>query len=84
MVGSHKWVSLISNLLFSVKHTFLYVLSRMTWIHSLLPKSLRKSLRVGWNFHMFWTTFISGGTRICEDYDCELEQPVGMTFELTL
>ncbi|MBW4635751.1 MAG: phytanoyl-CoA dioxygenase family protein [Iphinoe sp. HA4291-MV1] len=61
---------------FSLKLAFWYVLAKIKFIHPILPKKLRNLLPTGWNFHMFWTAFKSGGTRIYNDYYCKLKESI--------
>jgi chlorinating enzyme len=63
------------DLKFDLKLAFWYILAKLKFIHPILPKKLRNRLPIGWNFHMFWTAFKSGGTRIYNDYYCKLREP---------
>jgi chlorinating enzyme len=53
----------------------MFLLSRLAFLHPLLPSDLCLKLPTGWNFEMFWTAFSSGGRRFYYDYYCKLNQP---------
>ncbi len=63
------------DLKFDFKLAFWYILAKLKFIHPILPNKLKTRLPIGWNFHMFWTAFKSGGTRIYNDYYCKLREP---------
>ncbi|MFK7906070.1 MAG: phytanoyl-CoA dioxygenase family protein [Chitinophagales bacterium] len=60
---------------FSLKLAYYYFLSKLKFLHVLLPYNLQNKLPVGWSFHMFWVAFKSGGTRIYNDYYAEMKAP---------
>lgn len=60
---------------FSAKLAFLYTLSRLKFIHGLLPEKLRDQLPTGWNNKMFWTAFSTGGNKIYYDLYCRSKEP---------
>lgn len=61
---------------FRFKFAALYALSKLKFLHGLLPKETRENLPVGWNNQMFWLTFTSKGTKVYSDYFAELRDPV--------
>lgn len=61
--------------IFSLKLAFWYALAQLKFIHPILPQKLRDKLPTGWNFHMFWTAFKSGGTKAFIEYYCKFKEP---------
>lgn len=70
--GGFNWV-------FSAKLLFLFSLSRLHFLHWMLPRSIQDELPIGWNFQMFWTAFSTGGQKIYYDLYCRTKAP--KTFE---
>lgn len=60
---------------FSIKLAFLYFLSRLKFLHGLLPNELRDELPIGWNYQMFWLSFSTGGQKIYYDLYCRSKEP---------
>ena len=52
-----------------------YLLVKLPWLQSLLPKKIIDKLPLGWTDEMFWQTFKSGGTSSYVDLPCQLKQP---------
>lgn len=61
--------------LYRLKLIFIYLLVKLEFLQSFLPRNLRNKLPRGWNNHMFWTAFKSGGTRVYFEYYSQLKQP---------
>ena len=66
---------LVHKLWLRPKLAFGYVLAKLRFLHGLLPKSSIDQLPLGWNNHMFWTAFKSGGYKVYLDYYCKLKTP---------
>lgn len=64
-----------SHFLYRFKVIFVYLLVKLNFLHPLLPKSIRDELPTGWNNHMFWVAFKSGGKKLYYDYYCKLREP---------
>ncbi len=64
-----------SKWLFHLKIAVGYTLAKLKFLHFLLPKQVKEQLPSGWNDHMFWTAFKSGGQKIYADYYCQLREP---------
>ncbi|MEC4805079.1 MAG: phytanoyl-CoA dioxygenase family protein [Jaaginema sp. PMC 1079.18] len=60
---------------FSLKLGWFFLLSRLSFLHWLLPESIRDELPIGWNFKMFWTAFSTGGNKIYYDLYCRTKEP---------
>ncbi len=58
----------LSNLVFSLRLAFHYILAKLNFIQPFLPESLRDKLPIGWNNQMFWTVFSSSGKKVYYDY----------------
>jgi non-heme Fe2+,alpha-ketoglutarate-dependent halogenase len=54
---------------------FSLFLSKLKFIHGLLPQNLREQLPTAWNNKMFWVTFKSGGQTVYYDYYCKMREP---------
>ena len=67
-MNQNKW-------LFRLKIALGYTLAKLELLHFLLPEPAKEQLPSGWNSHMFWTAFKSGGRRIYADYYCQLKEP---------
>lgn len=61
--------------LYRLKLIVIYLIVKLKFLHPLLPKDFRDELPRGWNNHMFWTAFKSGGTKLYFEYYCELQEP---------
>ena len=61
--------------LYRLKLIFIYLLVKIEFLQFLLPKNFRNKLPRGWNNHMFWVAFKSGGTRVYFEYYSKLQQP---------
>ncbi|WP_440880873.1 phytanoyl-CoA dioxygenase family protein [Tenacibaculum sp. C7A-26P2] len=68
---------------FSAKIGYYYIVGKAKVLHPLLPKKLKNKLPIGWNFHMFWKAFKTGGTRIYNDYYSEMKMPSSFTPKTT-
>ena len=55
--------------LYRLKLIFIYLIVKLKFLHPLLPKGFRNELPIGWNNHMFWVAFKSGGKKIYLEYD---------------
>lgn len=64
-----------SKLLYRLRLLCRYVLGKLKFIHFLLPKKVTNELPTGWNNHMFWTAFKSGGEILYFDYYSKLRNP---------
>jgi chlorinating enzyme len=60
---------------FRVKFALMYLLAKLKFLHSLLPKELVDRLPLGWNNRMFWLTFESKGSKVYCDYYSQLKLP---------
>ena len=61
--------------LYRLKLVFVFLLVKLKFLHGLLPKSLRDELPIGWNNHMFWTAFKSGGKKVYFEYYSKMRDP---------
>ena len=61
--------------LYRIKLIFIYIFIKIPFLQILLPKDLSNNLPRGWNNKMFWTAFLSGGTRVYFEYYCKLQNP---------
>ena len=62
--------------LYRIKLVFIYLIVKLKFLHSLLPKEFRNELPIGWNNHMFWVAFKSGGKKVYLEYYCRMRQPI--------
>jgi chlorinating enzyme len=60
---------------FAINLVFYYIVAKLPFLHPLLPQSTKDKLPTGWNFHMFWVAFSTGGTRIYNDYPSKMKDP---------
>ncbi|NEP27359.1 phytanoyl-CoA dioxygenase family protein [Moorena sp. SIO3I6] len=61
--------------LYRLKLIFVFMLVKLKFIQPLLPKNFREELPTGWNNHMFWVAFKSGGQKLFFDYYCKMREP---------
>lgn len=61
--------------LYRIKLILVFLLVKLRFLHPWLPKSFRDELPIGWNNHMFWVAFKSGGQRLFFDYYCTMREP---------
>ncbi|RQH16927.1 phytanoyl-CoA dioxygenase family protein [Okeania hirsuta] len=61
--------------LYRLKLVFVFVLVKLKFLQPLLPKSLMDKLPTGWNNHMFWVAFKSGGKKLFFNYYCKMQEP---------
>ena len=61
--------------LYRLKLILIYLLVKLEFLQPFLPKSFRDQLPRGWNNHMFWTAFKSGGNRVYFEYYSKLQEP---------
>lgn len=61
--------------LYRLKLIFVYLFTKNKFLQDLLPKSFKENLPKGWNNHMFWTAFKSGGAKVYFEYYSKLKEP---------
>lgn len=61
--------------LFRIVIALSYVLVKLSFLQSLIPRRFKDKLPLGWNARMFWTAFKSGGQKIYGDYYCQQREP---------
>ncbi|NEO81022.1 phytanoyl-CoA dioxygenase family protein [Moorena sp. SIO4G3] len=65
--------------LYRLKLILVFLLVKVKFIHSILPKNIRDKLPIGWNNKMFGTAFKSGGKKLYFTYYSELREPNSYT-----
>lgn len=60
---------------YRLKLVIVYLIVKLKFLHPLLPESFRDELPIGWNEHMFWVAFKSGGKKRYFNYYCQFRQP---------
>lgn len=63
------------NWVFALRLAIFFFLSRLRFLHGLLPPRIREELPMGWNYKMFWTAFSTGGNKIYFDLYCRTKEP---------
>ena len=61
--------------LFRIVIALSYILVKLSFLQSLLPRRIKDKLPLGWNARMFGMAFKSGGQKIYPDYYCQLITP---------
>ncbi|MBP0020931.1 MAG: phytanoyl-CoA dioxygenase family protein [Cyanobacteria bacterium SBLK] len=64
-----------SHFLYRLKIIFIFILVKLKFVDFLLPKRWRDQFPSGWNNHMFWIAFKSGGRKVFFEYYCKLDRP---------